>query len=278
MNSAEFLDYELEMLRGLVPPLEAYGLGGSSGRGSADALSDLDFFLLVPDKEFFAFVQQFPGLIRHPWPPIAWRRRGFVPDFGFQFSAVFENLYSVDYHVNCHSSLRRTPMARKTQVIFDNSGLFTEFHRALPDSSLLSREEYAADAAAEVLIELQRLHKYVCRGELLSVLHRFERLRLVMLGLERYLRGGEPYSPHDADKWMARDLTAAVNAEVAATFSVFDWKAAAASFTLLHAGVSARLAEVTEQSPAYRSAIDRLAGEIVDLMATGSLVPHGSDE
>lgn len=257
MTPSDFYGYELELLHSLAPPVEAFGVGGSSGAGRQDGLSDLDFFLLVPDASFFAFVKEFPQLVRHPWPPLAWRRRGFVPDFGFQFSVVYPNLYSVDYHVNCHSSLLRTPMARKTRVIFDATGAFTEFHRTLPIDS-----DPSSEAAAELLIELLRLHKYARRRELLSAMHRLERLRLVLLGLERYLRYGEPYVPHDADKWVRRDLDKQVCVELARTFSDFRGSAVSLAFQSLYQGVAARLNEVAGQSAEYKAAVDSLAAEI----------------
>ena len=84
---------------------------------------------------------------------------------------------------------------------------------------------------------------------MVAVVHRFERLRLVLLGLERYLSRGEPYAPHDADKHVNRDFGAAAEALLAPTFCTLDAQAALGTFRSLHAGISQRL-ERLAPSPA----------------------------
>ena len=165
MGASAFLDYQLQMLHQICPPLEAVGLGGSAGRGEADNLSDLDFFLLVPDSEFFAVVETFPRLVTHSQPAVACWRRGFTPNFGFTFTYFYGDGTSVEYMLHCHRSLRRTPMALSTRVTKDLTGYFTQFRNGLPASPELSHDAYAADAAGELVAELLKLVKYARRGE-----------------------------------------------------------------------------------------------------------------
>jgi hypothetical protein len=239
-----WLEYQLQMLHSLCPPLEAVGLGGSAGRGEADDLSDLDFFLLVPDAEFFATVDILPELITHPRPPVACWRRGFTPNFGFAYLYFYPGGESVEYMVHCHRSLRRTPMALSTRITKDLTGFYTRFLAELPGSAELSRESYAADATGEFLAELGKLARYAQRGELPAIVHRFERLRLVLLGLERYLTRGEEYAPHDSDKRVYRDLGQAGEVLISPTFCALDPRPALAAFRALYQGVSERLARM----------------------------------
>jgi hypothetical protein len=236
-----FLDYQLQMLHRLCPPLEAVGLGGSTGRGEADDLSDLDFFLLVSDAEFFAAVERFPDLITHPQPPVAHWRRGFTPNFGFTFAYFYRDGISVEYMLHCHRSLRRTPMALSTRITRDLTGFYTGFLESLPGSAELSRDGYTADATGEFIAELLKLSKYAQRGELPAIVHRFERLRLVFIGLERYLTRGEPYAPHDSDKRVYRDLGQAGETMLSPTFCELDPQAALAAFRVLYRGIKERL-------------------------------------
>jgi hypothetical protein len=252
------LDYQLHMLHQLCPPLEAVALGGSTGRGEADQLSDLDFFLLVADAEFFATVDRFPELITHPQPPVARWQRGFTPNFGFTFTYFYRDGTSVEYMLHCHRSLRRTPMALSTRITKDLTGFYSRFLEDLPRAPELSPDGYAADATGEFLAELLKLAKYARRGELPAIVHRFERLRLVFLGLERYLTRGEPYAPHDSDKRVYRDLGPAGEAMLSPTFCELDPRAALAAFRILYGRIRDRL---------NRLAPDNAAGDVARLAA-----------
>jgi hypothetical protein len=261
------------MLHSLCPPLEAVGIGGSVGAGTRDSGSDLDFFLLVPDDGFFAIVREFPDLIRHPWPPLVMRRRGFHPEFGYMFSYAYHNRYQVDYNVNCRSSLIRTPMAAKIRVTKDLAGFFTRYQSDMRRYSAGHDESPALEAAAEFLLETLRIEKYAQRRELLSMVHRFERLRLILLGLERHLRRGEPYSPHDADKWAARDLTAETLREVEATFGPFTWEAAAKAFERLWLGVAERISDAAvgaDLGVAYWSTCSETRAKIAEALTAAT--------
>ena len=258
------LDYQLQMLHGLCPPLEAVGLGGSAGRGEADSLSDLDFFLLVPDAEFFTTVQRFPDLITHPQPPIAQWRRGFTPNFGYTFTYFYLDGTSVEYMLHCHRSLHRTPMALSTRITKDLTGFYSSFLESLPDSPELSRAHYAADATGEFLAELSKLSKYAQRDELPAIVHRFERLRLVLLGLERYLTRGEPYAPHDSDKRVYRDLGETGLKMLSPTFCELDARAALIAFRALYTGIRERLDQLAQTTPDVAALAAGLCAKIED--------------
>jgi hypothetical protein len=89
------------------------------------------------------------------------------------------------------------------------------------------------DATAEVLSELLRIHKYAARGELIPVVHRLERLRLVVLALERYLHHNGYFTPHDSDKWVSRDLGADLMKQLRPTFPELEPRAIAHALRLL---------------------------------------------
>ena len=269
MLAQDMREFQVGMLQELCPPFAAVGLGGSVGARQNDADSDLDFFLLAPAEEFLSLVESFPRMVRHPSPPVVCRRRGFHAEFGYMYTYVYSNRCHVDYSINCSGTLARTPMAAKTHVLKDLTGEFTAYHEQMRD---LARDFPAGEAldgaAAEVLVELVRIEAYTRRGELLSVLHRFERLRLVLLGLERHIRGIGPYTPHDADKWVARDLPEMLET-VAATCPTFDWSGAARAFDVLQAAVCRRLAAlgtVGGLRPAYRTILDEVVTDVRSAM------------
>jgi hypothetical protein len=265
MTPRTFFEDQLRNLHDLCPPFEAVGVGGSLGAGSADPDSDLDFFLLVPDDQFFAVVHRFPTLIGHVWPPVVSRRRGFLPEFGYQFTYVYPNGYSVDFVLNCPSSLLRTPMARKTRVTKDLTGRFTRFHQSVAND-LATGDDYVPAVAAELLIELLRISKYARRAELFSLVHRLERLRLVLLAQERR-RHGEPYCPHDADKWVARDFDPDVVSLLHATFAPPEPTAAAAAIRVLCTGILDRLEPHPELGPEFHQLVAKLRAEIEESLA-----------
>lgn len=228
-------DEQVKALEELCPPVLAFAVGGSRGIGTSDELSDVDFFLLVPNDKLFTFAESFPKLISHPWPPLATRDRGFWPEFGYQISYVYDNGCTVDYFINSEESLRRTPMARKMTILKDSDGRFTSYQESIADycASPQSRQDYILAAAAEILIELITILKYAQRGDLIPVLHRLERLRLVYLGLSRYRLNSEPYVPHDADKRVMHDLESHVVESITQTFPYLNKADAAHSFRKL---------------------------------------------
>jgi hypothetical protein len=268
---------QLQVLHELCPPFLAVGLGGSTGASSDDGLSDLDFFLLAPDDGFLHLARTFPDMVSHPWEPLVCRRRGFHPEFGYMYTYVFPNLRHIDYNLNCHGTLARTPMAARTHVTKDLTGEFTEYHERMRDlAGHFAVEEAVDDARGELLVELVRMQAYTRRNELLSVLHRFERLRLVYLALLRHEAGTGSYVPHDADKWVRRDLPPDVTAVVAGSFCRFDWDEAAMSFRRLVDALRdaiVRRSSAWDPAAPYACAVDELVRDIEARMAGNASTP-----
>lgn len=224
-----FFDDTVRCLTDLSPPVEAFGIGGSVGAGKSDDLADLDFFLLVPTEQFREFTASFPTLIRHPKPLIASRIRGFTAFFGYQFTFIYDDCSSVDYFINCPLTLQSTPMAHKTRVLRDLTGYFTAFHQTLPGRAD-DQQLYLRNTTAELLWEALRIRKYVKRQDLIALVHRLERIRLVTLALERYLHNDEYFIPHDADKWIARDLGDSIIERLEPTFPSLSPRSISKSF------------------------------------------------
>jgi hypothetical protein len=201
-DNIDLFQYQFEMLSALCPPLLGFGIGGSQGASKADQHSDLDFFLLVPNDQLFSFAKGLPHLITHPWPPVAIRDRGFWPDFGYQLTCVYYNECMIDYFINCEASLRLTPMARKTKILKDTTGQLSAYQNRIRRycNSKQANADYISAASTETLIELLIIQKHVRRHDLIPVVHRLERLRLIYLGLTRHHTNTAPYVPHDADK------------------------------------------------------------------------------
>jgi len=219
-----------DRLRSLSPPIEAFGIGGSAGAGQDDPSADLDFFLLVPTQDFLPLIQDFPALIGDQGKSrlVTWRR-GFTPQFGYQFVFIYQDLSSVDFFINCPVTWTPTPMARKTRILQDATGRFTSYHRSLPDRAQQA-EMLTGNTTAEMLSEAVRIRRYARRGELVSIVHRLERIRLLALAVERYVSLGQDFIPHDADKWVARDLGGATVRQLSKTFPKLDARAVAESY------------------------------------------------
>jgi hypothetical protein len=265
----DFHDYQIRMVQELCPPFDAVGIGGSAGMGQQDADSDRDFFLLAPADRFLPLVESFPRLVRHAWPPIVERRRGFVAEFGYMYTYMYDNGCYVDYILNCSGTLPRTPMVAKIRVLKDLTGEFTAYRE---EGGALARDfpnsAAAESASADLLIETRKIKAYAVRAELISVLHCFERFRLVLLALDRHLRGTDPYTPHDAAKWVARDLPD-LQKSLSVTFVPFSWEAAESAFAVLQQGIRDRLVAVggpDGPGPAYWRLFDAVACDVRQAM------------
>jgi hypothetical protein len=257
------------MVQALCPPFDAVGIGGSAGIGQHDAESDLDVFFMAPADAFLSLVESFPRLLQHAWPPVVERQRGFIAEFGYMYTYVYANGCYVDYILNCSGTLPRTPMSAKIRVLTDITGEFTAYQR---EAAVLARHfpdsEAVECAAADLLIETRKIKTYAVRAELVSVLHCFERFRLVLLALDRHIRGTDPYIPQDAAKWVARDLPD-LQEILSATFVPFAWQEAERAFDVLHQGIRDRLVDVADPDrlgPAYWTSLDAVRCDVRQAM------------
>jgi hypothetical protein len=232
------LDYLCRLLVRLCPPFEAAGFGGAP-EAATDGYSDVDCFLLAPDGDLAGLIGSFPGLVEHPEEPIVAWERGWHPGFGYQYVYIYPDSSGIDYFINSAYTLTATAMALKTRLVIDNTGSYSSFLASLNDHrSLSAGAEYSA-AAAEYLVELVKVRKYVARRQLLAAAHRLERLRLVLLALERSHARSDRYNPHDADKHI--DLGNDLGELIASTFLPLTWPDVHTALEALSRAIVARL-------------------------------------
>jgi hypothetical protein len=190
------------MIAQLCPPFDAIAVGGSADRNS-DQLSDLDFFLVAPDDEFLVLIRDFPRLLHHASPPVTERHRGYLTEFGYQFTYVYSHGRMVEYNLNCHATLTEGPMMLKNRVIKDRTGRYTELLQQTRRAVNTSADVFLRSLFAEYTVELIKFEKYALRRDWIVLNHRLERLRLLYLSLLRLSISGEQVRPHDSDKNLA---------------------------------------------------------------------------
>jgi hypothetical protein len=162
-------------------------------------------------------------------------------------------------------------MARKTRVLHDATGYFTAFHQNLPGRT--SQEPlHLTNTIAELLWEAIRIQKYIKRDDLVPLVHRLERIRLVVLALERYLHHQEYFVPHDADKWVLRDLGPGMIERLGPTFPPLSQPGIARSYRALWALAMDLLRELDTDGrtdPQVWSLFERFGEEIPAMLDGG---------
>lgn len=200
------LSEQTRALRRLCPPIKAFGIGGSLGADCGDRVADIDFFLLLPNGNFFNHLrflaEALPGLTiitRLPEPE-------FHPGFGFQLSYILRDGTSIEYFVNSPETLTTDPMRVKTKVLFDPEGLMTRLLRRCAVADGQQARRLLKLLAHEYLGEMVKLRKFAIRNEIVPLFPRLSRLRRVLISLDRLAIRDEVCSPHDADRRLPSDL------------------------------------------------------------------------
>jgi hypothetical protein len=196
--SPSLLEMQTAALRRLMPPIEAFGIGGSHGRGTADPLADLDFFVVVPGDAFWEQVRALPALIEHPLPVVSRGVGRFISDYGYKVGFLLAGNHKVEYFFNSPETMTSLPLSARIHVLEDQSGWL---------SALLvrSRAEFEADPRPHVgagvhdcLLDIHDLRKHASRGDLLPMIWRLNSLRRNVLALHHMRVSGDVYAPSSA--------------------------------------------------------------------------------
>lgn len=237
MNVKDTFASQVSQLRTLCPPIEAFGVGGSIGRGQDDRFSDIDFFLLCPTDKFFDFLTHFTSDIRHLAPVISYSGLVLNPGFGFAHSYILANGVSVEYNINCRDSLDMNPMRQATRVIYDSTGFFTRFVTEASENAHACMERSIARALHDYLARLLKLRKAAYRNELLPLAYHIVKLRLVLIGLDRVRLQGQPYQAFQADARVALHLGEAYHAFLLRILPGLDAKSILVAFEQLRTAI-----------------------------------------
>jgi len=202
----------------MSPPLEAAGVGGSIGRGAADPYSDVDFFLLYPSQNFFTNLKQFPELITHQVAVLLFTGPTFVLGFGFEYSYILHNGIAVDYILNCPDTINLNPMRAHTSILFDSTGFLTQITERARSQISANPSDSSREALHDYLSRLLKLRKSASRRDLPVIYYNLDKLRLVMLGIERALTTGAPYNSFHADHGLGHEMGSEYEQGVLNTF------------------------------------------------------------
>ena len=86
----------VQALERFMPPVEAFGIGGSQGQEATDELSDLDFFVLLSGTEIISFAAALRSQLSHHVEPVAVTERGFMADFGYHLAFIYDDNSMID--------------------------------------------------------------------------------------------------------------------------------------------------------------------------------------
>jgi hypothetical protein len=200
------LDDQIRLLKRLSPPIEAVGIGGSYGIRSPQYLSDLDFFIFLPSARFFTHLNLLKRSLVHRHAVAALPEPDFHPGFGFRLSYIFANGASIEYFVNCRETLNPDPMRAKTRIIFDRTGNFSRVIESISEDKGLLEKKLVERVAHDYLVELVKIRKFAVRKEIVPLYLRLDRLRRILLAVDRHYIRSELCSPHDADRNLEADL------------------------------------------------------------------------
>lgn len=125
----QFLSHFIRVMEQRRPPeIEAFGVGGSLGKGeSADKYSDIDFFILVNEADASKFMEAFYDFAALFGKPLLYRGPVHVPNYGYSFTVLYEPLIFCQFNVNSRHSLTPGPIRKYTRIIFDENGYYTDF-------------------------------------------------------------------------------------------------------------------------------------------------------
>jgi hypothetical protein len=218
-------------LRRLMPPIDAFGVGGSYGRGTADASADVDFFVIVPGETFWEHVRAFPSAIEHPLPVISRGVGRFMSDYGYRLGFILEGNRKVEYFFNSPETMTPLPLSARIQVLEDRSGWLTDVLARSRARFEADRREHVAAGVHDCLSEIHDLRKHASRGDMLSMIWRLNTLRRHVLALDHIRTSNDVYAPssavsrmraiHDDDTLVSRiDASVPTNdpASIAAAF------------------------------------------------------------
>lgn len=185
-DKGNFATQEAIRLRKFSPPISAVGLGGSLGRGDADAHSDVDIFVFLDSGDVFAHASWFKKIVTHDVTPLSVGTHKFFAGYGLCISYIFDALGKVEYFLNTPASWTPDPMRANTRVIWDCSGTYThlidEARTAVP---YLAATEAAEDAALhDLLLESLNVLKYASRRDVWSIHHRVAMMRRYLVAFQ----------------------------------------------------------------------------------------------
>lgn len=233
----QIVETQANVLRAMCPPIEAVGIGGSLGRGSPDRFSDVDFFLLYPSNRFLDFVIHFPTQISHPLVVLTHTGPIFVPGFGFEYTYIMQDGTAIDYNLNCRETLSLNPMRAHTRILYDTTGFLTRISTSARTDKMADRSVSACEALHDYLARLLKLRKSAYRRDKPVVIYHFDKLRLVMVAIDRALVLNASYNAFQADHRLGTEMGADYERIISVTYPTLDASSIGTAFQAMCARI-----------------------------------------
>jgi len=197
-TTVDLLEHQTVALRRLMPPIDSFGMGGSYGRGTADPVADLDFFVVVPAERFWEHVRAFPELIEHPLPVISEGAGRFMSDYGYRLGFLLAGNRKVEYFFNSRETMTALPLSARLRVLEDRSGWLTAYLAQAQAAFEVDPTPHVAAGVHDCLLEIHDLRKHAARGDVLAIIWRLGTLRRPVLALHHMRVAGAVYAPSSA--------------------------------------------------------------------------------
>jgi hypothetical protein len=267
------LETQAAALRRLMPPVDAFGIGGSHGRGTADDVADLDFFVVLPDDAFWEHVRAFPTLIEHPLPVVSRGVGRFMSDYGYRIGFILAGNRKVEYFFNSPATMTSLPLSARIQVIEDRSGWLSALLEASRAAFEADPGPHVAAGVHDCLLEIHDLRKHAARGDLVSMIWRLNTLRRPVLALHRMQVGGDVYAPSSAVSQTRKAGDPDLLARVEASVPTADAASIAAAYRELRAlmlDAFEHFAPTGVPTPEQRQAERELSEDVLRRLADGA--------
>jgi len=202
MNKEEYINTQISAIKDLYgQTIEALGIGGSFGAKTFDQYSDIDFFLLFSDANFFSILHDFDNRIKHKNPILYKSGLDYTSDFGFYYSYILDNGLTIDYYLNSRSTLNINQMRSKTHLIFDNSGYFTQI---INESKKHFDTQHISQVADKIMYEyvsrLLKIRKSIHRNNISALFYYMDKIRHIMIGIDKSNMINVPYNSFHSDQ------------------------------------------------------------------------------
>lgn len=256
-------------LRRLMPPIDAFGIGGSHGRGSADPAADLDFFIVVPDDLFWPHVRAFPDLIEHPAAVVSRGVGRFMSDYGFRIGFLLEGHVKVEYFFNSPQTMTPLPLSARIEVLEDRSGWLSAALASARAAFASDPRPHVAAGVHDCLLEIHDLRKHASRGDLLPMIWRLHTLRRPVLALHHMRVAGDIYAPSSGASRLDRRGGDELRARVETTVPAYDPASVAEAYCTLREimlAAWAHFAPIGAPTAAQTAAEQDLSGEVLRLL------------
>lgn len=183
------------------PRFLAVAIGGSFARGEADALSDVDIYLILDEQlsaQFDALTSWLAPLIGEVL--LSWDR-GRKEGFGHLFQVLYADLTKCDYNLLTPSMLESHYLWQHRRIVLDKTGLLQRFLEEQQQSRpRIDIEKESQEISTSFWLECIKAHTSLQRGQLWNAIFYLNNMREDLCLLIRLRAGSSSLNPLRAYK------------------------------------------------------------------------------